>query len=514
MPRADVACSPQLLLALSHKVLRHLGMDFSGPRSADMLRRLHLLAMEQEVIDFDSWLGELAFATWDRPLLDMLIPAFTVGETYFRRDAEALDWLTSHHLGPLLARRRQTGQRSLRLWSAGCCTGEEAYSLLFLLDELLGAERDSWSLEIIASDINTAFLARAERGLYGANAFRRNENHFRNKHFQAQGRLWQVRPAWSGRIRFVQYNLADGTQNCPMRGADLILCRNVLMYFSANRAAGALHRLLASLNQEGLLLLSAVEAGIATQAGLTGRWAGSNYALRGDAARANTPGAPSAFVPSADARSWFQPAPLEPAPPPAKPSTVAASPAEAPVAKAEPPISQAQALWQQAQNALNQGRYVPARDALLAYLACAGLSHAQQHQACLLLARSCADQQHYDEAQDWLQRALTLDPGSATAYWLLAQLAQHDDDPPAALLALQKCLYLDAEFILAYFMQARLLLTQGRRQAGDKALQVCRRLLEGHDRETQVPHGDGISCGQLLRLCEQLQERCQTCPNP
>nr|WP_298167187.1 CheR family methyltransferase [uncultured Pseudomonas sp.] len=522
MPRTEPACSPQLLIALHNKVLRHLGMDFSGPRSADLLRRLHLLAVEQEVVDFDIWLRELAFATWDRSLLQTLIPAFTVGETYFRRDAEAFDWLASHHLGPLLARRRQAGQRSLRLWSAGCCTGEEAYSLLFLVDQLLGAERDSWSLEIVASDLNTAFLAQAEQGLYGANAFRRNENQFRNKYFQAEGRLWRVRPTWSGRIRFIQYNLADGAQPCPMLSADLILCRNVLMYFSASRATAALRRLLASLAPEGLLLLSAVEAGIATQSGLTGRWAGCNYALYSGTLQNRPPQksvellraplsltVPPAFsAPSAtplvapDARLTKQP--------------VAATPnrteqEEKPIVA---PKGIAEGLWHQAQDAFNQGRSAAARDTLLAYLACAGLNHAQQHQACLLLARSWADQQHFDEAQDWLQRALSLDPASATAYWLLAQLAQQSGDQQAALLGLQKCLYLDAGFILAYFLQARLLLAQGQGQAGDKALQVCRQLLESQDREAPVPHGDGISCAQLLRLCEQLQEQRHPCPNP
>ncbi len=513
MPRTEPACSPQLLIALHNKVLRHLGMDFSGPRSADLLRRLHLLAVEQEVVDFDIWLRELAFATWDRALLQTLIPAFTVGETYFRRDAEAFDWLASHHLGPLLVRRRQAGQRSLRLWSAGCCTGEEAYSLLFLVDQLLGAERDSWKLEIVASDLNTAFLAQAEQGLYSANAFRRNENQFRSKHFQAQGRLWQVRPAWSGRIRFIQYNLADGAQPCPMLGADLILCRNVLMYFSANRAAAALRRLLACLAPEGLLLLSAVEAGIATQAGLSGRWAGCNYALRG--------GAP-------------QPLPEPPRAPPCKPTPGASRPpaAVAPVTRVkqgEPPLvaatpggaeriaaeavqDRAAGLWQQALDASHQGP-AAAREPLLAYLACPGLSQAQQHQACLLLARGWADLQGYEQAQDWLQRALLLDPASAAAYWLSAQLAEQSGEYPAALLSLQKCLYLDAGFILAYFLQARLLRMQGRIQASEKALQLCRQLLEEQERETLVPHGDGISCAQLLELCEQLQERRRACPS-
>lgn len=507
MQQIDPRWSPRLLAALNHKVHQHLGMDFSGARGADLLRRLQLLALELQVTDPEHWLQQLAFADWDAALVQTLMPAFSVGETYFRRDAEALDWLAVNHLGPLLARRRQSGERSLRLWSAGCCTGEEAYSLLFLLDQLLGAERASWSLEIVASDINTAFLARAEQGLYGANAFRHNEKQFRSKHFQTEGRSWRVRPAWRGRIRFIQYNLADAAHACPLPAADLILCRNVLMYFSESYAAGALRRLLASLSTEGLLLLSAVEAGIATQAGLDGRWAGCNYALERDALhhRVSAHRSEALHVP------FNLPVPAFVAP--AAAVTPAQSGVAAPNATAAAQC-RAPALWQQAQDALSQGHGGAAREALLGYLACAELSHAQQHQACLQLAHSWADLQRFEEAQDWLQRALLLDPASATAYWLLAQLAQQRGDHPAALLAVHKCLYLDAEFILAYFLQARLLLVLGRPQDSDKALRVCGQLLKGLDQQALVPHGDGISCVQLLRLCEQLQEQRHACPNP
>ena len=514
MQRTEARCSPRLLAALNHKVHQHLGMDFSGARGADLLRRLQLLALELQVTDLEPWLQQLAFADWDAELVQTLIPAFSVGETYFRRDAEALDWLAVNHLGPLLVRRRQAGQRNLRLWSAGCCTGEEAYSLLFLLDRLLGAERDSWTLELLASDINAAFLARAEQSLYGANAFRRNEATFRSQHFQAEGHLWRVRPAWRGRIRFIQYNLADALHACPMQGADLILCRNVLMYFSPTRAASALHRLLDCLDHDGLLLLSAVEAGIATQAGFNGFWAGCNYALSSSAEPAAPDAVPADFTACQD---------ISPAIPPSVAGGQAPWPHRADSAvdvdRVWPPVNRADAgvpsegLWQQAQRSLDAGDYSTVREALLAYLACAGLSHAQQHQACLLLARSWADQQQIDEAQDWLQRALLLDPGSVMGYWLQALLAQQGDDIAAALLALQKALYLDPGFILGYFLQARLLRVQGRGRASDKALQVCCQLLGEQDEEALLPQGDGMSCAQLRRLCEQLLEEQQPCPN-
>lgn len=526
MTRTETFCSPRVLEVLAHKVHQHLGLDFSGERRTDLLRRLQLLAMEQQVEDLGSWLQALAFADWDATQVQALIPVFTVGETYFRRDAEALDWLARQHLGPLLARRRASGQRSLRLWSAGCCTGEEAYSLLFLLDELLGREGGSWSLELLASDINTAFLARAEQGLYGANAFRRNENVFRRRYFQAEGHMWRVRPAWRGRIRFMPYNLADGRQPCPMQGADLILCRNVLMYFSPSRAAAALRRLLGSLSPDGLLLLSAVEAGIATQAGFDGVWAGCNYALASSALASS---ARRDVRTAGGAASGVGPLPMVPSPiwtaavPTGNPARNEAHPDEiaAAIERVEPTAAQAdepeampERLWQQAQQAQHSGHYQVAREALRGYLACAGLSRAQQHQACLQMAHCWADQQRIEEAQDWLQRALALDPCSALAYWLQALLAQQSGDNPAALQALQRVLYLEPDFVLGYFLQARLLSARGCSRAGDKALRICRQLLQEQGEDTPVPQGDGISCAQLLRVCEQLLEERNACPSP
>ena len=509
MLRAEPGCSPRLLNALSHKVLQHLGMDFSGAKQTDLLRRLQLLAIEQNVADFQAWLRELAFADWDALQEQGLIAVFTVGETYFRRDLEAFEWLASHHLAPLIARRREQGRRSLRLWSAGCCTGEEAYGLLFLIDELLGHESTQWTVELVASDINAGFLALAEQGLYGQNAFRSNEEGFRRRHFQAEGRRWRVRPAWRGRIRFVQYNLADNRLPPALPDADLILCRNVLMYFAPGRALAALRRLLASLSGDGLLLLSAVEAGLATQAGMSGRWAGCNYALAGASAStayALPPPSSSHSLPAATLQPSEAAASL-----PIAPATVVRTATE----RERPDIPQdpSESHWCRATRALDRGLHEQARDALMAYLGCADLNRAEQHRACLAMARSWADQQRVEQAREWLQRALALDCDAPAAYWLEALLAQQLGDNQAALKALHKALYLDPDFILGYFLRARLLRAEGQRRASDKALQVCRQLLMAQDGATPAAYGDGISCAQLLRLCDQLQQEAHPCPS-
>lgn len=502
MATLDPVCSPRVLEVLAAKVLQHLGLDFTGKRTADLSRRLQLLALEQER-EPAAWMESLAFGDWDQKLMQGLVPAFTVGETYFRRDAEALDWLARQHLQPLLQRRRQSGQRHLRLWSAACCTGEEPYSLLFLLDELLKEERGGWKLELMASDINDAFLARAEQGCYGPGAFRGSEEGFRRRYFQAEGRQWRIRPAWRGRIRFLRHNLAAEALPDPAKGLaalDVILCRNVLMYFSAERAAATLHRLLSCLAEDGVLLLSAVEAGLATQAGFKGFWAGSNYALR-------KPGL---------APERLSPAPSEKVVPP-RPRAQRRAPIQVQPAVAPPPPQAAQQpasddLLGEAERLLASGEQAQARESLLVYLALPGLGMVQRMEACLLMARSWADQQRTAQAREWLQRALDIDPTALAAQWMQALLARQEGDSQAALQALRKVLYLDPESVMAHFHSGLLLRADGRREESVRALRLCRQLALAGPAEAPVPLGDGLGHAQLAQLCEQLLEGA-ACPS-
>lgn len=118
------------------------------------------------------------------------------------------------------------------------------------------------------------------------------------------------------------------------------------------------------------------------------------------------------------------------------------------------------------------------------------------------MARSWADQQHLEQAKEWLARALELDSAAPAAYWLQALLAEQEGDHRAARRAVQKVLYLDPKFILGHLLHARLLRIEGRFRDGDKALAVCRQLLLAEDGAAPIPHGEGICCAQLLRLCD------------
>lgn len=488
MKQAEAFCSPRIVGVLVDKVHRHLGLDFSGARQADLLRRLQSLALEQER-EPAPWLESLAFAEWDEALIQQLISAFTVGETYFRRDPEALDWLAREHLAPLLQRRQPHGPHRLKVWSAACCTGEEAYSLLFLIDGLLRARGGDWRLELLASDIDDASLARAEQGCYGANAFRRNEASFRSRYFLAEGRRWRIAPAWRGRIRFFRHNLAADSLPDASRGLaaiDLILCRNVLMYFSAERAAATLRRLLACLSEDGLLLLSAVEAGLATQAGYQGFWAGDNYALAPDAGRSRAAGP----VPAAAASPRRRPA---------------AGQGASRAARQTPRTAQPAIVRHAAETS-------PRAEAPQPSPVAPGKARKRDYEACLAMARREAERQSGDEARTWLQRAVALEPERPEAYWLQLSLCRQEGDPQAALQALQRLLYLDADSAMAHFQQGLLLREMGRQRRAERALRICRSLALQQPGESPVPHGEGLGFDQLRQLCEQLLEGA-ACPN-
>lgn len=503
------SCSPRVLDALVAKVRQHVGADYSGPRRSELVRLLGLAGVEEGATNIPDWLTQLAFADWQEEQVQRLIPFLTVGETYFRRDSDVFTWLQQRFLPQLMTQRRVAQLYRLRCWSAGCCSGEEAYSLLFLLDELWAAEPEPWELELHGTDVNRCFLASATEGIYGQNAFRLTDERFRQRHFEPVDRRWRVKPRWRNRIHFTELNLASESLPQAPRGlinCDLILCRNVLMYFVPEQAAAILRRLVHCLSDEGLLLISAVEAGIATQAGLSGEWIASNYGLRRNALMpVRPPLAPTlardqVLANVAPARRQQVFTPLPPLEPVARPVHRPATPTPVPARQ-----------WQAALAAYSAGRQVETQRALLDYLALPVLPRSDQFQACLLMARSQADQHAFGDANAWLERALEIDRTDAHAYWLQALLLQQRNDTSAARNAIQKALYLEPDFVMANFLHAQLLLKGGQTKRAAKALAICDELLARQDAGAIVPDSDGLSVAQLKNLCHYLKTEAMRC---
>lgn len=186
-----------------------------------------------------------------------VIDAMTINESYFFRDVAVFDALR-HVILPRLIAARQPGRR-LRIWSAACADGQEPYSLAMLVDEF-GLRRDGWSVDILASDLSTRALDKARAATYSHFEVQRGlPARLLVRYFSKIGAdSWRLAPGIAGSVDFRPHNLmADGGQ---FGRFDLILCRNVLIYFAVDEKTAVLRRLMASLAPDGALALGGAES--------------------------------------------------------------------------------------------------------------------------------------------------------------------------------------------------------------------------------------------------------------
>lgn len=191
-----------------------------------------------------------------------LVAEFTVGETYFFREPSQLDFIQREVL-PEIARRAGPGE-AMRIWSAGCASGEEAYTLAILLDEAGFAARS----RIIASDISRPALARAKAAVYGSWSLRGVDAATTRKHFHAAHGRYALDERIRERVGFMPMNLAADDYPAPAGPwcMDLILCRNVLIYFDREAVKRAAERLFATLAPGGWLILGPSDPPLAMHA--------------------------------------------------------------------------------------------------------------------------------------------------------------------------------------------------------------------------------------------------------
>jgi chemotaxis protein methyltransferase CheR len=163
--------------------------------------------------------------------LAALLNEITIGETCFFRNRPQLDALSQVVIPKVLEAKSNLPLRRLRIWSAGCSTGEEPHTLSMMLLEEAHGRLKGWSIEILATDLNERSLAHARNAIYGAYSTRHLTPHFRHKYFIPAGEKLQVQPVVRGSITFSRLNLSDDGRMTFMKGIDIIFCCNVLIYF-------------------------------------------------------------------------------------------------------------------------------------------------------------------------------------------------------------------------------------------------------------------------------------------
>ena len=180
-----------LLAELSDFVADRLGLFFPEDRWPDLARGVAAASKELGFAGADArWLNMARLSDQQTAALAKYL---TVGETYFFRDPDSFEWLERHVLPSLVAERADSS-RSLRLWSAGCCTGEEAYSLAISCSRVV-PDRQNWSVYVLGTDLNETSLEKARAGLYSDWSFRSSPESLQARYFTScAGKKWQILP--------------------------------------------------------------------------------------------------------------------------------------------------------------------------------------------------------------------------------------------------------------------------------------------------------------------------------
>lgn len=386
----------------------------------------------------------------------------TTGETYFFRDHGQFELLARKILPELLASRAHT--RRLRLWSAGCASGEEAYSLAILLGELVPDDA-AWDIQILGTDINSAALGRARTGLYSEWSFRALDPGRKAAHFREEGRHWRISEGLRARVRFEQLDLVRDALPQPARGlgdVDLILCRNVFIYMTAEATALVSGRLSATLAEGGYLVTGHGELLGHHTPGLHPRIFSQAVVLQKSSAESVIP-------------AWTAPAP---------------GPAQ-PIDRATPRPTPRKSVARPAPKA-GRSSHAPAP------------TPGERGQRLLKEAWRLADQGHTQAAERACGLAIEATPLDPWPYYLLAQLAQERGDARAARAQLDRVVYLDPHCIAAYLELAALQDAGRPPNRSRPLLETARRLLAALPPQAPVPPYQNSTAADVLAFVERL----------
>jgi chemotaxis protein methyltransferase CheR len=461
----SLALPPSLLEQISQFIAGRIGLHFPPERWGDLANGLASAARERR-LDAEAYVRSLLSSPLTRREIEALACHLTVGETYFFRETKAFDVLEKQVLPQMIRRARGHGMR-LRIWSAGCCTGEEPYSLAMLLDRMIPDLAD-WNVTILATDINPRFLEIASIGAYGEWSFRAIPPGIRERYFEAvPGAKMQVASHIRRMVTFSFLNLAQDPYPAlatNTNAMDLVLCRNVLMYLTQEHAARIVQNLHAALVENGWLLVAPTE----TSQVFSRHFVPVSFP---DAILYRKPVESAARLPHVPGASI--------ADPPLRHAREQASGAES--LSEEPAVAGAPAAVPVTAGTFAHGTPL-AVDSLIA------------------VARGLANRGELAQALSWCDRAVSSDRLNPAHRFLRAMVAQELGRLDEALKSLKQALYLDQDFVMAHFALGNIAKRLGRHELSRRHFRGVVSLLERLAPDASLPESAGLSAGRLMEI--------------
>ena len=246
--------SDQEFDALRTLIYNRFGINLTEQKRSLLVGRLQKLLRQQGFANFQAYYDHLVKEPGERGLSD-LINLVSTNYTYFNREKDHFDYFQQIALPAVVNRLKQENRRDLRVWCAGCSTGEEAYTLLILMHEFFGMEYSQWDAGILATDISEKVLNTAIAGVYPEERVAMLPEAWRRKYFRkAEGGQWAVADSLKKEATFRRFNLMNA-QFPFKKGFHIIFCRNVMIYFDQPTRDALVRRFHQSTEQGGYLFI-------------------------------------------------------------------------------------------------------------------------------------------------------------------------------------------------------------------------------------------------------------------
>ena len=470
----DAAIKPQPLTHDEHLkfhdfLILHSGLHFERRNIKVLERGLTSRMNALHIGSFDDYFAYLT-ANWERRQeLQKLLQHLTVGETFFFRYHAHFDALGRHVLPALAATGRP---KSIRIWSAGCSTGEEPYSLAMTVMENL-YRWQSMDIRIVATDINSRSLRQARDGVYNDWKVRATEDRYLQKYFNHIGDSYLVNDGVKALVDFSYFNLQAPPQP-PRPEYDVIFCRNVMIYFTTATTKKIVDYFAASLKPGGYLFLGHSE----TLANISSKFErhihdGSFYYRKKEEVEPAAPARPAPAI----------------VPPKPKPVGVKAPAAPVPV-QPDP-----EELFRQAGRMLHEEKILAAAD-LFGKILQANPEHAG---AILGIGQVQLMSGRLAEALASCDRALAINDLLPEGYFQRGLLYELQEKVAEAFGEYNKAVLLQMDFVMPHYQMGKLHYLAGDIKASLREFKNCVRLLEKTDREALIPYSGGLSREVLLQ---------------
>jgi len=503
-----IKISDHLIAQLSEFISENLGLYFPEKRRDEFYDKFYLAAAEYGFSDPEACIHWLLSAPLSQEQIEILSSYLTIGETHFYRDKQIYEGLENYILPELIKTRREQG-KYMKIWSAGCSSGEESYSIAILLYKMI-PDIKNWNISILATDINPKALEKAKKGIFKKWSFRSTPEWVSDGYFiKNQDGSFTIKPFIMDMVKFSYHNLAKDPFPSMVNNTsalDIIFCRNVIMYFQPKLSHRIINQFYQSLLDGGCLIVSGSEGPMARTTRFVTDVLPDTIFYRKDLSKSGTietfpVKAAGSVYPKVihddsgifpRSTTYFPEYPF-----PVRPDAQTESPQQKPeitetietIGTKPDPVRESALLY-------DQGEYPEAEAILTKYL----LHDQKNPEAMLLLAKIFSNQGKFNEATELGRKGIEADKCNPASYYMLALIFQEQGKIEEAISFLNSTIYLDSDHVLSYYTLGNILFQQGDMKKSRKYFNNALSLLNQCDKEIILPGSDGLSYGRLTEI--------------